>query len=311
MGLNMKKLREMQKEIKTKSEGGGNLFLYSSQLPEELDVRILPPKANMNGIYFIEEEGWWVNGKFILVDKNDVIKAEVEKAKKSGVEDLIALIGKKNNGIPAVKRQVRYLIPILTLNTEYDEDTDEMENCEVESQNVLVAKPTLMREINRVVTARPFQNKTEFGIADRKQGYNIIIGKQGKGLDTQYTAMGWNEPSEIEAKWYEELPDILEIHKKSLKSEEHCRSVIRNYLYGDEIIEDSDKETADEPKKETPKRERQARPLKKKEVEEEEYFEETEPLEEEEVQPQKSKSSEPKKARSILEDAAADMEDMD
>lgn len=313
MGLNMKKLRDMQKEIKSKSEGGGGLFLYSSELPEELDVRILPPKANMNGVYFLEEEGWWVNGQFVLVGSNDVVKDEIDKAKKSKDEDLIALINRKNKGIPAIKRQIRYMLPILVLDTEYDEDTDEMTKCEVDGQKILVAKPTLMREINRIVTARPFQNGTDFGVADRVKGNNIIVGKQGKGLDTEYMAMGWNESTEMNAKWYENLPDILETHEKAKSSPERQRSLIRNYLYGDEIIEDSKSgdsagSSDDDAAEEKPKRKRSK--LKKKDPKEEEEEEPKKDVagesEESKAQPEKSK-----KVRSILEDAAGDLDDMD
>lgn len=254
MALDIKKLKSLQKDIKKKSGEGDNIFLYAGKLPEELDVRILPPLTKMNGVYFVEEEGWWVNGKFVLIDPdNDVIKAEIDSAKATKDETLLALIDRKERGMKVLKKEVRYLIPLLVLDTKYNED-EELESCEVREARVLVGKPTQMKEINKIVTARPFQNGTEDGVADREKGFNIIIGKTGTGKNTEYYAMGWNTPMEMPEEWYKEdkIPDVMDLHEKMMKSETYQRSVIRNYLYGEEIIEDV-KEDSKEDKKPAPK----------------------------------------------------------
>ena len=106
---------------------------------------------------------------------------------------------------------------------------------------VLSCGSQLMKAINRVVTARTFQNGTEDGIMDRVKGYNIVITKTGTGLDTEYGAMGWNAPLEMDEKYYTEkaIPNVIELTEKKIKSDDHLRSVIRNYFYGEEIVADS------------------------------------------------------------------------
>lgn len=317
MGLDIKKLREMQKSIKKKAGQGDGLFLYSNKITEEgIDIRILPPKPSMNGVYFLEETGWWINGKFVVVDEdNDVIEDEIEEARASKDKTLIALLDKKRNNMPIVKKETRYFIPILLLNTKYDDD-DELISCTVDEAKILVAKPTVLTEINAIVTARQFQNGTKYGVADRVKGYNITLIKEGSGLNTKYRAIGWNEQTEMDEKYYEdkEIPDVFKIHQKSLKSEEYQISVIRNYLYGEDIIEDEETQEEEE-QDERPARRKtsggQKRPSTKK-VEEEEYEEE----EEDAPAPPKRKTTKTtsktkRTGRSLLDDAVNDMYDMD
>lgn len=300
-GLDLKKLRDMQKNISKKAGAGDSIFLFSNKLGEEVDIRLLPTRDNMNGLYFLEQTGWWINGKFFIVDQdNDVIGAEIEDAKATKDKTLVALIDKKKDGKPLIKRETRYLIPILLLKTKYDSD-EQLESCEVDEVKILVAKPTLMLAINEVVTSRPYQNKTQWGMMDRQKGFNMIIGKSGSGLDTKYSAIGWVEAMEMPEEFYEEskLPDLLDMQEKAVKSEEHLVSVIRNYLYGEDIIEDGS--DSDEEEESKPKAVKSARPSTAKAS-----------------TAGTTKSASTAKAtakatasRSILDDAAADMSDLD
>lgn len=260
MGLDIKKLRGMTKELNNKSGDGEGLFLYANKLGEEDDVRILPPPEEANGLYFVEQSGWWVNGKFYITHDTeilggvDVINEEIEIARKSTDEDVLALVNKKNNGMPVLKKEYRSLIPILTLKTIYD-DADEIISCSVEATKVLVAKPTLLTAIHKIVTGRQYQNKTDNGIADRVKGHNLILSKTGTGKDTKYEAMGWNVPMEMDEKYYDpkKVPNVFKLTEKAATSDEHLRSVIRNYLYGDAIVEDATDESESTKKESTPK----------------------------------------------------------
>ena len=165
--------------------------------------------------------------------------AGIEEAKEEKDETLDALLAAKNsNGAPLIKREVRYLIPVLHLKTEWDGST--CTSCEVidKEAKVLIAKPTLLKAINKIVTGRQYQNDTENGIADRVKGYNLILSKTGKGLSTEYDASGWNEPYEMEEVYYElkNIPDVVKITEEMKRPDDHLESVICNYLYGDEII---------------------------------------------------------------------------
>ena len=329
MALDIKKLREMQKQINSKAGQGDGILFFSNKLTEEgMDIRLLPPKENMNGVYFLEQTGWWVNGKFYPVDPdNDVIEEEIEEAKASKKRDLIALVEKKNNGMSVLKKETRYLLPILILKAVYNDD-EELVSVKVEETRVLVAKATVLMEINKIVTSKQYQNGTKDGIADRVKGWNITLMKEGKGLDTKYHAIGWTERTEIDEKWYEDknVPDLIKIDNDMRKSEEVTRSVIRNYLYGEPLLEEWEDEEEEAPKKKVKK---PAAPAKKKSVlsdmedededndeEEEEDEDEDNDEEEEEDEPapapkKKTKPAGAPKKRSLLDDALSDMEDMD
>ena len=258
-GLDLAALRKMQGNLKNKAGKGDGLFIYSNKLPEDMDIRLLPTRENMNGIYFLEQSGWWINGNFYPVDQdNDVIDEEINAARETKDKTLVALIEKKKDGKPMIKHEFRYLLPILQLNCKYNDDEELVDyDVEGDAAKVLIAKPTLITAINEVVTSRPYQNKTQWGMMDRVKGFNMIIGKTGKGLNTEYRAIGWTQALEMDEKYYQEdkIPDILDINRKAVKSEEYLRSVIRNYLYGEDILEegkDSDDDNSAE-EKETPK----------------------------------------------------------
>ncbi len=303
-GLDLKKLREMQKGISKKAGAGDSIFLFSNKIPEDLDIRLLPPKPNMNGVYFLEQTGWWVNGKFHLVNESDdVIDAEIKAAKDTKDKTLLALLDKKKDGAPLIKKENRYVLPILTLDTKYDDD-DNLVSCKVDDVKVLVAKPTLMMAINEVVTARPYQNGTEHGIMDRTKGYNIIIGKVGKGLDTKYRAIGWTQQMEMDEEYYKDdkVPDILTMAKKATKSDAYLSSVIRNYLYGEDILTEEEEEIEEN---EAPK----PRPVSQAAT-----HKRSTPPSEEAPKPARRPApvtSTTKPKRSIIDDAAGDMDDID
>ena len=256
-GLNMAALKGLQKDIGKAAGSGGDLFFYSSKIPEALDVRLLPPPDEANGIYFLEQRKWWIDGTNYLCNSTpiiggkNVIQDEIDAARKmaAGDKDLAALLdARKSNGAPVLKLETSYLIPMLILDIEEDSKGDITAiNVVDDTAKILIAKPTLMLAINAIVTARPYQNKTLHGLMDREKGYNIILGKSGTGKKTAYTAMGWNEMEEMDEKYYEEgkIPNVFELTRKSQKSDIHLQSVIRNYLYGEEIIEDTETPPAD------------------------------------------------------------------
>lgn len=252
-GIDIKKLRAMGKDLAKKSGEGEGLFLYSNKMErdKEVSIRILTPPDHANGVYFVEQTGWWIDGKFYLTNDmdiiggEDVIAKEIAKAKAANDEDLDALIAaKKGNGMPILKKEFRYLVPVLLMDVKYD--GDDLIHCKVEDYRVLVAKPTLLNAIHSVFTSRPFQNGTAAGITDRVKGNNLELLKSGEGTKTKYTCVGDPTTIEVDEKWYNEakMPNVWAMTKESANSDERLVSVIRNYLYGDTIIEDT-KKTSD------------------------------------------------------------------
>lgn len=271
--MDIKKLREMQKRIENKSgKGDDKMFVYSNKLSEEDNIRLLEPHPNLNGLYFVEQEVWWIKGKMYLSNstygEKDVIQEEVDLAKAQKDKDLDALLSAKENKngqmVPVIKKETRYLIAILHLLVKYDDD-DNMESCDVidDMGKVLIAKPSLMNEINTIVTSRQIVGATkgtEHGAADRVKGFNMVVSKKGSGLNTEYGALAWLEPMEMPAKYYEKPIDIQDMTDKMRKEDEYLRSVIRNYLYGEEIIADVNAKSSNTDAAETTKSEAKPAP---------------------------------------------------
>jgi len=239
MGLNLKALKGIQEDLNKRGEGT-SLFLYQNEIGEETDVRLLPPLPHMNGIYFIEQIVYWINGKPYTSPETFgepcPIEAEVEAAKDSGDHDLAELIDSDD-----FRKKSKFLMPILLLDCEFDDDGECTKANVVDGKaKILDVGPMLMKRMNKVITSRNFQNGTENGIMDREKGFNLILSKTGKKLDTKYDAIGWNTPFEMEEKFYKNYPDVIEIVKKGQMSDEYLESVIRNYLYGEEVLDDKE-----------------------------------------------------------------------
>lgn len=255
MGLNLKALKGIQDDLNSRGSG---LVVRTKALGEETDFRPSPPLPSMNGIYFIERIVFWIGNKPYIspatFGRPCPMDEELEAAKAYNDKDLNQLIASKN-----FKRQSEFWVPGLFLKCLFEEDGT-LTECKVvdDKVKILSCGSSLMKAVNRVVTARTYQNGTEDGLMDRVKGFNVVLTKTGSGLDTEYSALGWNTPMEMDEKYYTEkaIPNVITLTEQKIKSDDHLRSVIRNYFYGEEIVPDannvSDEEEGAEVKHVTP-----------------------------------------------------------
>jgi hypothetical protein len=141
-----------------------------------------------------------------------------------------------------------------TFNADYTPKTiDVVDN----KPKVFICGIQMLKGINKVATSRNFQNGTENGFLDREKGFNLLLGKTGKGLDTAYSAEGWKEPTLMPENFYANIPDVQKDIKNNIKSDNYLRGVIRNYLYGEAMPPDEPSGTyADDVKKSEVKEEK-------------------------------------------------------
>ena len=226
------------------------MFVKQSDLKEETDFRIAPPKANMGGLYFQECTVWWINKKHKIVSfatfgQPCVIQEEIDAARALEDPELDALL----DDTELLSKKTEYHIPGFILNAEFDDKGVPVKVSVADDKcKVLQCGPMLMKAINRVVTSRNVQNGTEDGIADREKGFNMLITKTGKKLSTEYNVAPWRDSYEMPKKYYDDakIPDVVKMAKNSIDSEEYQIGVIRNYLYGEPMPEKAKKEK-DEP----------------------------------------------------------------
>lgn len=242
MGLDLNALKGVQNDLAKRGEN--NDFFQASKIGEETDVRLLPPLPKMNGIYFVEKSVFWINKKSYTspstFGRPCIISEEVAAArglKDAGVDALLS-----NKEI--FKKSAEFLMPILLLDCQFGEGGVCTTTKVVDDKpKILSCGTMLMKAINKIVTSRQYQNGTPDGIADRVKGFNLVLGKTGVKLDTEYTAMGWTAPTEMDAKYYAVIPDVIDIVEKSIYPDEYLQSVIRNYLYGEELMQEPKKDT--------------------------------------------------------------------
>lgn len=221
-------------QLKKKQEAlnqGGGFYLKASKLPEETDFRLLPPHPNQEGIYFLELFGYWIANKFYVSPKTFGLDCPIEEIVKEAEakdnEDLNALLNSSNYRF--IKN---YLIPGLILDITFTKK-GKLKNYKVAGDQIKILQcgSQLFKGINRLVLNRVYNTK-QGGIYHHETGYNIIIKKEGTGIDTEYSATGWVESMVISEKWLKYLPDLKKITKKRLLTDKELREVINGYLYG-------------------------------------------------------------------------------
>lgn len=249
MALNIGALKEVQEDLNRRGSG---MLLMAKDITEETDVRILPPLPGMNDVYFIEQFVWWINGKSYVSPASpcfggndvDVIEEEITEAKRLNDPALNRLV--INN--KKCSRKSQFLLPVLLLKCTFDDQGQPVTVIVVDGKaKILMCGPMLMKAINKVAVSRNVVNGTPDGFTDRVKGYNFTLSKTGKELDTEYACVAWPTQWEFEEKYYIDYPNVMEYADQHLASDIHLRSVIRNYLYGEPIIEDAGEEPAPPP----------------------------------------------------------------
>lgn len=247
MAIDFTKLGKAKKQLEDRTSGN---IVYASKISagKEFDFRILPPHPDMDGLPYFERISWNIGDK-ILTSKETfgqdcVIEQEIAKAKalveknktsknpeyRQAATDIAKLL----NDWMKCKKKSEYLIPIITL----EDDGQDYKPGEVK---LLSCGATVVKDILNVMSNRKYQNGTENGVADREIGRNFTLTKSGEKKDTKYSVQPWPDVMEMPESFYREdkLPNPVAYAKKTIKSDEHVISVVRNYLYGDPIIEDA------------------------------------------------------------------------
>ncbi len=236
--IDPKKLKGFQKTLDEK--GGDDLFVNASKIEGTLDVRILDPLPNMEGMYALEIPVWWVDKTKIISPELwggvDTIQAVIDEAKGANQPDLNALLAAKNQwGQPKVRKSIEYWIAILPLDwkIENDEiigiaDADgvldlTLVNKFIRKQHgwILNCKTQLMKAINHEATTRGGHI-----MFDRVKGFNLILEKTGQNRETTYTASK-ADFMEMPAQYYGEgnTPDVMNICKAATFTDDYIDAV--------------------------------------------------------------------------------------
>jgi hypothetical protein len=256
MALDPKKLRDFQQKLEEKTSNTKD-WINMKELDGGVEIRILEPLANMNGMYFLEVPIWWINGKKIIspkvFDETDVIVDIIEEAKAQDDPDIHKLLKAVGNTGPKLQLKTEYWIPVLKFAWKFDKnnpdlivdifddkgnpDANLIANFVVDKRPKIVpAGAQLMKAINHEATVRGGHL-----MVDREKGFNLFLSRTGKGRDTIYKCakMDYFPMSE---KYYGQgnTPDLILIAQAGMYTDEYMESVIANYIYGEQELEKTD-----------------------------------------------------------------------
>ena len=264
-GLNLEKLKVVQETLVKRGSGASKNWIALSKIEEPIDVRILDPLPNMDGIYFLEVPTWWVNGVKLIsprmldnakVKDKDVIDEILAQAKNDAKTDktLAKLINAKDDktDMPKIQFKWDYWVPVLQFVWETDKRSSELlgiynkdGSYDVElirkfivddRVKFLQANITSLKAINTLLTSRGGAN-----MLDAVKGKNIQLQKTGKGRDTKYAVVPTEEmPMPADFYTLEKMPDPYEVAQALMMDDEYMAAVIEKYLYGDVEVPNKD-----------------------------------------------------------------------
>lgn len=246
----LKKLRKAQAERKAAEAERGTgeyRFLGSKDLDGEGKVlRILDAvHDNMYDVFYFKEVGFWLGNTRVVsketFDEHCVIKEEIAEARSKDEDGSIAdLLNSRE-----FSDRDTYVMNVL----EIDPETDEVVGDQVSIFNF--SQSSIFSQIEDLAVSPDYCKKSDNGILDRKYGRNLRLTREGKKLDTKYYVKPL-DPSSISKKWFkpDNVPDLVELAKsKIIQDDDEARAIIRNFLYGEEIPEKSEKKKKKKKKK--------------------------------------------------------------
>ncbi|KKN85552.1 hypothetical protein LCGC14_0278750 [marine sediment metagenome] len=250
MPIDQSKLKEFEEDLAEKGNGPSS-FLNASKMDKAQEFRILDPLPNMDGLYALEVNFWWVgktkvNTPGVLTGEDDQVQIIVDEAKASGDEEMAKLLDKRDKyNKPSLRKQTEYWIPGLAFDWEFDEkghimgiwNDDDSFNVAAVAQyvrdgagKILTTRIQLMKAINRIATARGGSE-----MFDQENGFNLNLGRVEEKSKITYTALK-SDVLPMPAQFYGEgTPDVVNICKGSMFTDDYIYRLMGEYLYGEKL----------------------------------------------------------------------------
>ncbi len=237
MDINALKRTKEKLDEKTGSDG----FFNQKNIGTETVVRLLPPSPQLEGLFHMEVKKYWIAGKSYICQstfgKKSIFQEELDKAKASEDDDLIALATNTDNKT-GVSAKTEFWMTLLHIEYKLNKNEQITGYTVIDDKaKVMQCGSQLLSSMIKVATSRKAitaAQGAEDGIADRENGSNMILSKAGKALNTKYDA-ALDESMEIDSKYYLDIPDVFAIARAQMKNGSYQRAIIRQYLYGEDI----------------------------------------------------------------------------
>lgn len=232
VNINMAALNKVKEGL---NKGGGDLFVGHKHLKPNLYIRLMPGHPNIADIGSFTEEGYWINSKRYVSPKTFgkpcPIAEEVEEARALNDSDIDKLLKSRNFSEKSV---ISFPVAVLTVE---DEKKFKFSGIQQDMIKVFQCGPQLGNEIIGIIINPAGCEYEELYDED---GYVIQCNKEGTGLETKYSAQMIVKKFEVPEEFYDydKIPDIYEMTRKKVKSDDYLRGVIRNYLYGEPMPEE-------------------------------------------------------------------------
>ncbi len=231
MAIDYEKLKKAKQELESRmNRGGGPSMKFWKPAPGKNVVRVLPPWTDegvfANQFYREVHQHWNVAGEDTGPTLCPKKTPEASTDKDCPICDFVEQLRARKNDVEAqelakeLRAKLAYFVSIVDINdpvysakdiAEWKKDRPDSE-CPFEAGDVKIqcyaATSTTFDAILNIVLAN------EMDITDLSEGYNVVITKQGKGLQTKYTVtpeLKKTKAPQVTAET--KLPDLSKIGK--------------------------------------------------------------------------------------------------
>lgn len=239
-------------------ESSDKLVYNQKEIPNDgsVEFRFLPPWEGSK-TYFKGRTIFWMKSKPYMslssLGHPCPLMEEWEAAKKSNDPDIRALLDHKDFNV-----QTDVLYPCLIMDVNYD-NSGEPTSIKVNGNKarILSVSKGTSASLQKII-CDPKQVRAGKGLSvmHRECGRNITVDKTKVTNFTQYTAKA--DPADMNLSdaafdaFYSDVPNVDRFLQDQAKDPVYLKSVIRNYLYGEELVVESSeptKQAKEEPKK--------------------------------------------------------------
>lgn len=215
----VKKIKEQQKKIKSRSEGGGNLIFFKAD--ETVRLRCLPvAEDEAFGLeiiqFYLGSDIKGVISPTTFEDMPCAIMEKYEELKASADEDDAKLL-------ESLKPKTKYVVPVIKYKDLAGKEIDEQKG----------VKLALLTGSQYNALVDYYMDDEHGDFTDPKEGYDLKFSREGKTMmDTKYSVM--NCKVKKLAKKYNKIYNLEELLMKEIPSYEETQDYINQFMGTDD-----------------------------------------------------------------------------
>ena len=218
----------------------GKVFAQK-QIPEggEVELRILPGRKSLNGLYYLKLITVWFGKKpyisprtfgepcLILDTRDKVLKSDNEALKYKFSDDA---------GFNVSETYEMYCLVVDSKIEQGQVISTKVQDDEVKRFSCTWS---VINKLNQKLSHRSMLNGLPLGALDRERGRNFVISKEKVNSQTRYDVTPMPNEFPIAKRYFDNIPDLVNELKSKIYTEAYRKAALKSYLTGSPFPDDN------------------------------------------------------------------------